>query len=393
MPEPSVAIPAEEFATRRSAAADRARAADLDGLLICARGGGTVDRYGDVMYLSNFYTSFPYTPDHAGHWNGRAHGFIILPVNGAPTLITDVPDDGRIRFDDGEIIYTDFVLDATVEALERAGLARARVGLVGTDVIPLSFHNHIVGALPNLHLSPADTILTDLRKIKSPAEIEMLRQASRIGSGMIDAMMAAVAPGATHGEIVAAGMAELAPQGGILYNSFMAHGHDGDPPHYVRMNFPTWSSPNRLVEGDWFRLGVSGMVGGYVFDLSRARSIGRATNRQVDIFEAAISCVEAGIEAVRPGATAGSLAEAGLGRQRELGFPMDGVFSGMGHGVGLGWDAPWLTPDEPTEITPGMVLCFERTVRRGGLLGDFEETVLVTETGVERLTTARRRYW
>lgn len=386
-------ISASEFAARRKAAILHARAAGLDGLLVCSRGGGTVDRYADVMYLCNYYTSFPYTPDHPGHWNGRAHSFLVLPVDGTPVALIDIPDDGRIHLEDGEVVQTDFVLDATVAALEKVGLTHARLGLVGEDVLPVRLHAHITRALPHLRIEGADAILTGMRKVKSATEIRMLRHASYVGSRMLDAMMAAVAPGVSHGEIVAVGMAELVPRGGILYNSFMAHGHDGNPPVRVRTNFPTWSSLERLREGDWFRAGISGMVGGYVFDLSRSRGVGPITNRQVDMFEAAISCVEAGIAAIRPGATAGDLAEAGLGRQCALGFPMDGVFSGLGHGVGLGWDAPWLTPGEKTEITPGMVLCFERTVSRDGLLGDFEETVLVTETGVEYLTDAQIRHW
>lgn len=386
-------IPPEEFAARRAKAIEHASAAGLDALLVCSRGGGTVDRYGDVMYLSNYYTSFPYTPDHPGHWNGRAHSFILLPVSGAPSLIIDIPDERAIHFEEGTLIYTDFVLDGVVAALEGAGLSAAQVGLVGQDVMPVSFQAHFMRALPGLHLKDADSILADMRKVKSPAEIEMLRYASFVGSRMLDAMMETVAPGVTHGEIVAAGMAELVPRGGILYNSFMAHGRDGEPPVTVRCNFPTWASPEPIAQGDWFRAGISGMVGGYVFDLSRSRAAGRASNRQIDIFEAAISCVEAGIEATRPGALAGDLAEAGLGRQKDLGFPMDGVFPGLGHGIGLGWDAPWLTPGERTEIVPGMVLCFERTVKRDGLLGDFEQTVLVTETGVEYLTDAKMRYW
>ena len=66
---------------------------------------------------------------------------------------------------------------------------------------------------------------------------------------------------------------------------------------------------------------------------------------------------------------------------------------GIFDGVGLGWDSPWLNPGEPTKLVPGMVLCLEKTLSRGGYLGDFEETVLVTEQGVERITDAPIRRW
>ncbi len=385
-------IPAAEFAQRRSSAGRAATAEGFDALLVCARGGGTVDRYADVMYLTNFYTSFPYTPDHEGAWSGRAHSFLVLPVTGKPRLVVDMPPGG-VRLDEGEVTYTDFVIEGTVQALRDAGLERSRVGIVGEDVLPLSFYRKITAALPATVFEPADPILTGLRKIKSPAEVAMLRHASAVGSRMLDRMLEAATPGASHGEIVAAGMQVLLPAGGALYNSFMASGRGGERPKAVRHDFPTWGNQERIESGDWFRAGISGMVGGYIFDLSRSKAVGPASNRQVSLFEAAISCVDAGIEAIRPGATAGDLAAAGLGRQTALGFEVKGVFSGLGHGIGLGWDAPWLTIGEPTRIEPGMVLCFERGISQDGFVGDYEDTVLVTETGAELLTDAVKRSW
>jgi len=141
------------------------------------------------------------------------------------------------------------------------------------------------------------------------------------------------------------------------------------------------------------RLGISGVLDGYYFDVSRSRSIGPPTKDQVNAFEAAIAAVEAGIAALRPGVTAGEVASAGLSKQESLGFPLKGVFSGLGHGIGLGWDSPWLVPQEKMKLVPNMVLNFERTLTRDGYLGDFEETVLLTDRGVERLTDARIRLW
>jgi Xaa-Pro aminopeptidase len=148
-----------------------------------------------------------------------------------------------------------------------------------------------------------------------------------------------------------------------------------------------------LEEGQWLRLGISGVVEGYVFDISRSRAIGQASNRQIALFEGAIEVVEAGIEAIRPGTTAAEVAAAGRAKQSALGFPLKGVFSGLGHGLGLGWDAPWLAPGDETPIAPGMVINVEKTLAQDGYVGDYEETVLVTETGLERLTSAQRRYW
>ena len=84
-------IPATEFAERRERLLEAAREKGLDGLLICSRGGGALDRYGDIMYLTNHYSPFPYIPDLPNAWSGRAHSFLVLPASGDATLIVDIP--------------------------------------------------------------------------------------------------------------------------------------------------------------------------------------------------------------------------------------------------------------------------------------------------------------
>lgn len=386
-------VPAEEFAERRRRAVAAARARGLAGLLVCSRGGGTLDRYADVLYLTNFYTHFPFIPDFEGNWSARAHTFLILPVDEIPELVIDVPDDGRIRLADGRVTYSDFVLDDAVKALKTAGLGNARIGLVGGDVMTFTMLNKLRAALPELVIEPADDLLMSLRSIKSPAEIALLRRASAIGSRMIEAMMDAAVTGATHGDVVAAGLNYLVPAGGMLYNSFMASGRGGDPSRFAKSNFPTWGSDKRLADGDWIRLGISGAVDGYVFDLARSKAVGPVTNRQVELFESAIASIEATLAAIRPGATAGDLGAAGLDKQKSMGFAVDGVFSAMGHGIGLGWDDPWLARGVATPIVPNMVLSVERTIMQDGYLGDYEESVLITPDGYERLTDATTRFW
>ena len=386
-------VPAEEFAERRRRAVAAARARGLAGLLVCSRGGGTLDRYADVLYLTNFYTHFPFIPDFEGNWSARAHTFLILPVDEVPELVIDVPDDGRIRLADGRVTYSDFVLDDAVKALKTAGLGSARIGLVGGDVLTFTMLNKLRAALPELVIEPADDLLMGLRSIKSPAEIALLRRASAIGSRMIEAMMDAAVTGASHGDVVAAGLNYLVPAGGMLYNSFMASGRGGDPSRFAKSNFPTWGSDKSLADGDWIRLGISGAVDGYVFDLARSKAVGPVTNRQVELFESAIASIEATLAAIRPSATAGDLGAAGLDKQKSMGFAVDGVFSAMGHGIGLGWDDPWLARGVATPIVPNMVLSVERTIMQDGYLGDYEESVLITPDGYERLTDATMRFW
>ena len=385
-------ISSEEFAERRRRAREGAAAAGLDGLLVCARGGGSLDRYGDVFYLTNHYSSFPFIPDVPGAWTGRAHSFLVLPRDDEGTMVVDLPYVEGIAMPRERIVVTDLVTESTVEAL-RGAFRRGRIGLVSGDAMPAPIGDAFRAALPDAEFVPADHVLQGLRMMKSPAERVKLEAASLVGSRMIDAMMDAAVPGATHGDVVAAGLAVLVPAGGALYNSFMASGRGGENPTVTRCNFPTWGATQKMAEGEWFRAGISGVLDGYCFDLARARPVGAPSNAQIPCFEAAIEIVEAAIGAMQAGATAGDVARAGQAKQDALGFPYKGVFSGLGHGLGLGWDSPWLVPEETTKLLPGMVLSVEKTVMRDGWLGDFEETVEIGEAGPRLITDARRRYW
>ena len=255
----------------------------------------------------------------------------MLPVDDEPRLIADVPNNGNIALDEDQIHTSDMVIESAIDALRDCGMDRGPIGLVGGDALSANAFKAIDAALENITWQDAQDILTGLRAIKSPAEIALLRQAAGAGSRTIEAMMAAAVPGASHGDIVAAGLQFLVPAGGILYNSFMASGRGGENPIYVKSDFPTWASPEPLVEGHWLRLGISGILDGYYFDVSRSKAIGAASNRQVDLFEAAIDCVEAGIGACKVGATAEQIARAGLDKQRSLGYDIKGVFLSLIH--------------------------------------------------------------
>ena len=386
-------IEAPEFAKRRERVREAARRAGFDALLVCSRGGGTTDRYADVMYLTNFYTRFPFIPDVPGEWTARAHAFVLLPLDEAPILIADdVPKRPEELLIDDHVVTGD-VIASVVQAIAKSGLHKARIGIAGSDTLPWSVHRQLAEAFPEAVWQPADVIMTTIRMVKSPGEIAALRRASRIGSQATEAMLARAEAGVSHGEVVAAGMEVLVTHGGILYNSFMSSGHGGNNPRSVANSFPTWGSDDVLEDGDWFHVGISGAVDGYYFDHARSKPIGQPTAEQVRVFEAPIVAVQAAIERIRPGVTAAEVARAGREALEAQGFPLEGAFKGFGHGIGLGWDSPWLVESDKTVLKKDMVLCVERSVRHMGYLGDFEETVLVTDDGVELLTDAVVRRW
>src|ERR1051325_10217058 len=151
----TINIQANEFAERRKRAISKALELGLAGLLVCAKGGASLDRYGDVMYLTNHYSSFPYIPDFPGLWTGRGHSFLIMPVDDAPTLVVDIPSTESIQMPADEIVYVTEVVEKTCDVLRKA-MPKGRIGLIGGDAIPATIAKAIEAAVPDVTWVPAD---------------------------------------------------------------------------------------------------------------------------------------------------------------------------------------------------------------------------------------------
>ncbi len=389
----SSSITASEFEQRRQRAGAVARAEGLDGLVVCSRGGGTLDRFADVFWLTGFYTQFPYIPDVAGNWSGRAHAVALVKPSGETRLIVDVPTWVNVALPDERITFADFVTEAAVKAIADEFGSSARLGLVGADTMPASMYRATTAAQPGIELVDVQGAYNGLKAVKSPGEIELLRRASELGSRSIDAMMAAAKAGMNHGEALSAAMNVLLPARAILYNAFIRSGTGGPEPRFVRSALPTWGSSETLEDGEFLCAGLSGVLDGYYFDLARCRPVGRVSNAMIDCFESTIAVVEAGIAAAQPGVTGEQVMQAGAAKQAELGFPKSGNFQGFGHGIGLGWDDPWLAPGVTKQLEPGMVICVEKWLMRDGYAGDYEDTILIKPDGNEKITDAQMRWW
>lgn len=399
--DPWTKISANEFRERqgrvRQAAADQGFA----GAVVWSRGGAFMDMAQDVLYLTSHYSQQPYMGDEAGIGTARSHGVCILPVDGPTTVVVDVPwwrkdlvvaDDVRASID---------VAGTAARAIQDLGLAEKRLALVGASYMTAAAYLELIGRLPGTELIRSDRMVEAIRMMKSPAEIEIIREAAKLGSRSMDAMLSAVVPGATEAEAVSEATRVLLAGGGVLYDAACGSG-----PHahqYTHARLPSADPLRRLESGDMFHVDFYGSYGGYFFDFARSRVVGDApVEPQKDLVEATIECVETICHGIRPGMTAGELYAVGskwmAGSRTVASIPaelpeMEG-FPAFGHGIGMMWEMPWIMPNDPTVLRPGMYLGIEVLLGHRGVGGAmFEEDGVVTESGFEILTDARRRWW
>jgi Xaa-Pro aminopeptidase len=341
--------------------------------------------------------------DYPPHWRGRSHSAVILPLDEAPTLVVDIPDWRRDQVVVDDVRFSLSVPECVAEAINERGLGEARLGLVGSNALLAGAYRALVEALPGVEFEPADDVIEDLHVVKSPRELELIREASDVGNRIIDAIMqTALKPGVTEAEAVAAGYAIAVPECVAVLQAAVASGPSSNA--FARGGMPAWTN-RTLEEGDLFHLDSFGFLNGYQYDFGRGLVVGgNPSADQRAVVEATIEAVDRVIEVIRPGlraCDAYSVAHEYLQEQEMLGdgglettpalvlsYPM------YGHTFGVGWGWPWLFPGDEREIQAGMTLAIEAMAGRPGVGSSyFEQDIVVTEDGVELLSTIPKVYW
>ncbi|MEM7120978.1 MAG: Xaa-Pro peptidase family protein [Pseudomonadota bacterium] len=397
MPAPKISD--SEFADRRRRAQDLAKEMGLDALVVWSRSGHSVEAYGDLYYLTNFLSLFPCVPDRAT-WSSRGHGALILPVDGEAILITDYLDDPEDRIKVTDVRLSIDLAAGVADVLRDTGLLDKRLGMVGMMSFLVSAQKRMESrAGQKIEFIDADNILDRLRLIKSPAEIAQMRWSAGVGVKWMDATMGAVVEGNTEGDAVGAGLRVLAANGGTQQDIAIASG-----PNSIRYmgssGMPHWNVTRPLETGDLVHIDQWGPVDGYYTDFARSTVVGGKPNDgQRELLDGNVALIHHIIDGIQPGQTTfGDLYKRGSRWLDDNGFAnhkttgdetnmFSQLFPCFGHALGLGIDGPWITEDETTVVEPNMTLAVEAVISKPRVgASNFEENILVRETGAEILT-------
>lgn len=238
--------------------------------------------------------------------------------------------------------------------------------------------------LPNAELIEAHDLFRQIRKIKTPAEVEIMRRATQITVDAMVESIAAIRIGAPQSDAYEAlryGMYRhnLHPRNitaGVGPKSIWAFAHPSPRPNQV---------------GDIIKFDHGGVYEGYWTDWGRSGTVGDPSAEVVRRYTALLAGQQAGIKAVRPGVTAGQIAQIVEDTVREAGLP-DYSRPAYGHGIGREiYDFPSISPSDPTIIEAGMVLNIEAPLYDLGWGGlQIEDTLVVTDEGAEYLVDFSR---
>jgi Xaa-Pro aminopeptidase len=231
-------------------------------------------------------------------------------------------------------------------------------------------------------LVPVGRIIEQRRMLKSPAEIETIRESVRINSEAYARVLKRVRPGVSELDVAAEVEFQMKMLGAEKpsFDTIVAAGPHSALPHA----HPTG---HRVEANELLLVDMGAYLDGYASDMTRVVHLGKPPKRIREMYQAVLEAQLAGIDAVREGTTAGKVDAAARGVLRRHGLGRAFIHS-TGHGLGLEiHEPPRLGKSDKTRLQAGMAITIEPGAYIEGLAGiRIEDTVLVTKNGCEVLT-------
>jgi Xaa-Pro dipeptidase len=239
---------------------------------------------------------------------------------------------------------------------------------------------------------PWHGVIETRRPVKTDLEIAYMRQAARAAEAGLRAAIDTIAPGKSENDVAAA-----------MYKESIAQGSEylGHPPLVVAgpttaLCFAMWRR-REIKSGDVVLLEAAGCVHRLHAMLSRPVVVGKPSDEQQEAADALQGVLEAAIECIRPGLTAGE-----VDRQCRSVIEAKGLGRFFRHrsayGIGIGFPPNWseghiyaVRPGDPLVLQPNMTFHVIPTVFKETFGMCFSDSVRVTESGCELLTNFPRQ--
>ena len=232
------------------------------------------------------------------------------------------------------------------------------------------------------HARPAniqiiDDLFYQLRMIKSPAEVELIRKSTQI----IDRSLMELAQSLRLGM----GRLELIREAKRCMLQNGADGVDHVTAAFGMAN-PEVALDEPLERDQIVTLDLGAVYHGYVSDNRRLVYTGKVPEALKELHKKLCWVVAEMGKALVPGKTFAEVHAHAYELFAKVGI--DPMFMHVGHSLGLQVEEHWIISDDPTLVQAGMVLNIElySPSEEGVMIGD-EETFLVTDAGPEQLST------
>ena len=342
----------------------------------------------NVYYLTGYY-------DYLHMEFGRPT-ILVVPQNGPVILITPTIDLNAAQSAaqvDRIAPWNDGMGNEWREELPKA-IRNTTTIAVEPDHMPPMVRAYVSEVIDRQRVDNATPLLSAMRMIKSPEELQLARHAGEVATAMMVAGRGAIADGVPEFEVaIATSQAGTRKAADLLTRHYadtdmspnthflqiMASGDSIIKPHHR-------ASTRIMHKGDPVFLCFCGMTNFHRFKLGFDRTfwIGDAPKNQIAVYEVAVASQKAALNALRPGVTAESIhAEyANVIQEAGYNYPFR-----CGRATGFSFlETPQLVTGDKTIIQPGMVLAIDGSVSVETFRAQVGDSVIVTQDGWEPLT-------
>jgi Xaa-Pro dipeptidase len=366
----------DEFATRLTQARAALNQAGLDAVLLFAP---------ESQFWLTGYDTFGFAMFQC----------MVLGADGRVDLLTRAPDLRQARYtsilsEDQIHIWTEIegANPATElkQLLDARGLSGKRIGWETQTAGMTTWNGDLVrAAVPGL--IEASDVIRACRRVKSEAEIAMHRRAAALSDDALDAAIATTRAGAFEGDILATMQGAVFKGGGdYAGNEFII----GSGPGALLCRY--YSGRRHLDAQDQLTLEWSGAYARYHAAMMRTLVVGTPGDSQKRMHAATVEAIEACEAAIRPGAPMGNVFDAHA-KVFDAHRYQDARLQACGYGMGAVYNPIWVDfpmfyEGNPQIMQTGQVFFLHMVLMdsEAGLAMTLGHSVLVTDTGVERLS-------
>jgi Xaa-Pro aminopeptidase len=328
--------------------------------------------------------------------------FVLVPREGKPLVIASfgtsmyleklkpdvevgfTPTGMHLELPKGEAwpdMYEQGGMKGLLKAIRENKLDKGTIGIEKDD-LPTLHAEALRKELPTATFEDAREALIDMKMVKTPAEIELVREANKRTCAAIKDMCRAIDEGVPETDVLRALKEGFLKRDCLWWHTTMGLGINGaDPYHVAGMDGYIGK------KGDPVRWDIGGVYKHYTSDLARTMCIKETSDEIHKLNDILRESTLRMIAAIKPGVPMEDIFPIGVEYVKENGYPhyKRGM---MGHSVGIEVEEyPFIEPGEKRTFQPGMVFAVESPFYWKGLSGfNMEQNILVTETGTDVLS-------
>lgn len=305
--------------------------------------------------------------------------FVVWPRTGDPVVVVNPLADAITRRDswiENVVVYASYTeepLDKLRDVLRDLGVADGRLGFE-ENYFSAAQLDVLKSALPRARLVECTRMLAQVRQIKTPGEIALLKQAADLLDDAFLEVYASIEKGETERSAHSRLVASCMRRGASFAHGWMASSRNTVP--------AGGQSDMPFLEGDVVRTDYVAYLRGYPGHASRNAILGTPSAQQLQTYRKVRDVYLGAVDLCRPGAVVGDIFQFVAERFAAAGLRFKGQL--VGHGVDCWWhqQEPIFARGSKTQLEANMVIAMEPSVNEWVT----QDLFLITEDGPRLLS-------